>query len=219
MKYKKSINEEIQTSNENYLNYFAVIDATEVLQNNRSMINFLFPEMKVNKLINWYSSFAQSDIYNKKEKRNKLESINSRFYGDGTLKLLYRSLNTLINEPYTEPEKIDRDSDVKKLIKKIGVYIKQKLTDDDKEVVDEFLPELQTVIDNINDKIESTLLTSMKNEKEPDEESPKETEEQPNQEEPVKTEIKVNERVKNKLRKKIKEMVRTSIINKKFNKK
>ena len=211
MKYTNIISEEIQTSNENFLNYFSIIDATEILQNNRSMITFLFPDIKINKLINWYSSFAESDIYNKKDKRNKLESINSRFYGDGTLKLLYRSLNALINEPYTEPEKVDRDSDVKKLIKKISIYIQQKLTDDDKEIVSEFLPELQTVTNNINDKIESVLLSSMKSEEKPEEEPSKETEEQPE-------EKKVNERVKNKLRKKIREMVRTIVINKRFNK-
>lgn len=213
MKSNKRLNEEIETSNENFINYFAVIDATEVLQNNRSMLNFLFPDIKVNKLINWYASLAQSDIYNKKEKRTKLESINSRFYGDGTLKLLYRSLNALLNEPYTEPEKVDRDSDVKKMIKKISIYIQKKLTDDDKELISEFFSEMEIVAGKINDKIESMLLSSMKTKEEPDEEPSKETEEQPTEEEPIK---KVNERIKNKLRKKIREMVRTVVINKKF---
>jgi hypothetical protein len=211
MKSKKYINEEIETSNENFLNYIAVIDATEILQNNRSMINFLFPDVKINKLINWYASLAQSDVYNKKDKRSKLESINSRFYGDGTLKLLYRSLNALINEPYTEPEKVDRDSDVKKMIKKISIYIQKKLTDDDKEVIGEFFSELEKVASKINDKIESVLLSSMKSEEKPEEEPSKETEEQPE-------ETKVNERLKNKIRKKIREMVRTVVINKRFNK-
>lgn len=218
---KKILKEEIETSNENFLNYFVVIDSTEIIQNNRSMISFIFPDLKINKLLSWYESFAQSEQYQKKEDRTKLEAINSRFYGDGTLKLLYRSLNTLLTEPYTEPEKVARDKDVKKLIKKIGIYIKQKLTNDDTEIIQKMLPALDSATQFIEDKIEKKLLSSMKSEPESEIDNKQEDENTPKQEpdiEPTKKEIKFSKYHTNKLRKKIKEMVRRSLIDKKISK-
>jgi hypothetical protein len=221
---KKSLKEEIESSNENFIDYIAVIDSTEILQNNRSMMTYIFPDVKMNKLINWYDSFSQSEQYQKKDDRTKLESISSRFHGDGTLKILYRSLNALLSEPFTEPEKTERDKDVKKLIKKIGIYIKQKLTDEDNQTVQKMLPALESTSQTISDKIESKLLSSMKSEEETEEEpdsneEPKtddtetSSEEQP---EPVKKESKISKYHQNKLRKKIKEMVRRSLTDKKI---
>jgi hypothetical protein len=178
----------------------------------------------MNKLINWYEGFSQSEQYQKKEDRTKLESISSRFNGDGTLKILYRSLNTLLSEPYTEPEKSSRDKDVKKLIRKIGIYIKQKLTDEDNQTIQKMLPALQSTSQSISDKIESKLLSSMKSEEEPEEE-PKPTEEPKPEDietssekepESVKKEGNISKYHKNRLRKKIKEMVRRSLMDKKI---
>lgn len=221
---KKIVKEEIESPNENFLDYFSVIDSTELLQNNRGMLVYIFPDIKLNKILSWFEPFSQSEEYQKKEDRSKLEAINSRFYGDGTLKLLYRSLNTLLSEPYTEPEKSARDKDVKKLIKKIGIYIKQKLTDEDNQTIQKMIPALQSTTQSIKDKIESKLLSSMKSEEEPEEE-PEQTEEpevqgdetEPEQkEQPVKKESKVSKYHANRLRKKIKEMVRRSLIDKKL---
>ena len=209
---KTHLNEEIETSGENFINYISVIDSTEILNNNRSMLNFIFPDVKINKMITWYDKFAKSEQYQNKEDRTKLEAINSRFYGDGTLKLLYRSLNALLIQPLTEPERVNRDKDVKKLIRKIGTYIKQRLTDDDKAVIQKMFPALQSTDNIIEDKIEQILLKSMQQKQEPDEEPSKETEERPDGVDIDKKGKKVNERVKNKLRKKIKEMVRTHLI-------
>jgi hypothetical protein len=221
---KKVLKEEIESSNENFIDYIAVIDSTEILQNNRSMMAYIFPDVKMNKLINWYEGFSQSEQYQKKEDRTKLESISSRFHGDGTLKILYRSLNTLLSEPYTEPEKSSRDKDVKKLIRKIGIYIKQKLTDEDNQTIQKMLPALQSTSQSISDKIESKLLSSMKSEEEP-EEKPKPTEEPKPEDietssekepESVKKEGNISKYHKNRLRKKIKEMVRRSLMDKKI---
>jgi len=221
---KKVLKEEIESPNENFIDYIAVIDSTEILQNNRSMMAYIFPDVKMNKLINWYEGFSQSEQYQKKEDRTKLESISSRFNGDGTLKILYRSLNTLLSEPYTEPEKSSRDKDVKKLIRKIGIYIKQKLTDEDNQTIQKMLPALQSTSQSISDKIESKLLSSMKSEEEPEEE-PKPTEEPKPEDietssekepESVKKEGNISKYHKNRLRKKIKEMVRRSLMDKKI---
>lgn len=221
---KNVLKEEIESSNENFIDYIAVIDSTEILQNNRSMMAYIFPDVKMNKLINWYEGFSQSDEYQKKEDRTKLESISSRFHGDGTLKILYRSLNALLSESFTEPEKTERDKDVKKLIKKIGIYIKQKLTDEDNQIVQKMLPALESTSQSISDKIESKLLSSMKSEEEPEEE-PKPTEEPKPEDietssekepESVKKEGNISKYHKNRLRKKIKEMVRRSLMDKKI---
>lgn len=216
MKQNTIVKEELDESNDKFLKYFVLIDSTEVLQNNRSMMYYLIPDVKIQKLLQWYDSFSKSEEYSKKENRSKLESVCSRFYGDGTLKILYKSLSQIIQMPYTEPDKVSHEKDVKKLIKKISLYIQQRLTDSDKEIIEEIFPALMQSTSILSDKIDSIV---MKNMTSPEEESDKDTEE-PEEEksDESKPQKKMSEYYRRRLNKKIREMVRSVIIDKKTKK-
>lgn len=213
------IKEDLDESNVNFLKYIILIDSTEILQNNRGMIFHLIPNIKLQKLLQWYESFSESENYQKKDNRTKLESICSRFYEDGTLKILYKSFRQLITMPYTEPDKVSHEKDIKKLIKKISIYIQQKLTDSDKELFEEIESDLNNATENLSDKIDSIVLSSMGSteKSEPDEEdqSSEETSDSDEVEEPKK-ENKMSEYYKRRLSKKIREMVRSAVIEKKI---
>ncbi len=216
MKRKTILKEALDESNDKFLKYFALIDSTEILQNNRAMLYYLLPDVKLQKLLQWYDSFSKSEEYTKKENRSKLESICSRFYGDGTLKILYKSLSQVIQMPYTEPDKVAHEKDVKKLIKKISLYIQQRLTDSDKEVVEAIFPALLEATSKLSDKIDSIVLDKMTS---PEEESEKEEEKSEDGESSEsKPEKKMSEYYRRRLNKKIREMVRSAIIDKKIKK-
>lgn len=216
------IKEDLDESNDKFLKYVVLIDSTEILQNNRGMIFHLIPDIKLQKVLQWYESFSESEVYQKKETRAKLESICSRFYGDGTLKILYKSLKQLITMPYTEPDKVSHDKDVKKMIKKISIYIQQRLTDSDKELFETVSDALEEATKNLSDKIDSIILSSMTSAEEESEEEKKDTEQDSEEsstdaesEEPKK-ESKMSEYYRRRLNKKIREMVRSAIIDKKI---
>lgn len=216
MKRRTILKEALDESNDKFLKYFILIDSTEVLQNNRAMLYYLLPDVKIQKLLQWYDSFSKSEEYTKKENRSKLESICSRFYGDGTLKILYKSLSQVIQMPYTEPDKVAHEKDIKKLIKKISLYIQQRLTDSDKEVVEEIFPALLEATSKLSDKIDSIVLEKMTS---PEEESEKEEEKSEDGESSEsKPEKKMSEYYRRRLNKKIREMVRTAIIDRKIKK-
>jgi ribosomal protein L12E/L44/L45/RPP1/RPP2 len=211
------IKEDLDESNDKFLKYVTMIDSAEILQNNRGMMFHLIPNIKLQKLLQWYESFSESENYQKKENRDKLESICSRFYEDGTLKILYKSLRQLITMPYTEPDKVSHEKDIKKMIKKVSIYIQQRLTDSDKELFELFSSDLDEVTKNLSDKIDSLVLASMgsgetETEDEPEGSSNDNTEDEPEKEK------KMSEYYRRRLSKKIREMVRTAVIEKKIKK-
>jgi hypothetical protein len=205
------IKEDLDESNEKFLKYLILIDSTEILQNNRGMIFHLIPNIKLQKILQWYQSLSESENYENKDNRTKLESICSRFYDDGTLKILYKSMRQLITMPYTEPDKISHDKDIKKMIKKISIYIQQRLTDSDKELFEKIESDLNNATKNLSDKIDSIVLSSMGS----SEESAPEEEETQSSEEPKK-ENKMSEYYRRRLSKKIREIVRSVVIDKKI---
>lgn len=209
------LKEELDEPNEKFLKYIVFVDSAEILQNNRGMIFNLIPDVKLQKILKWYQTFAESEEYSKKENRSKLESISSRFYGDGTLKILYKSLYQLITMSYIEPDKVSHDKDIKKMIKKISIYIQQRLTDSDKEVFDAVSPALNDAAQNLSDKIDSTILNSMSSDEEKEKDENPETDDNLDGEQPKK-EGKMSEYYKRRLSKKIREMVRSAIIDKKI---
>jgi chromosome condensin MukBEF ATPase and DNA-binding subunit MukB len=84
-------------------------------------------------------------------------------------------------------------NEIRKIIEKIGLFIKKRLTEEDIEVLESVLSEINSVAENLSKKIDDQIENSMEMEQ--------------------KTEVKINERLRNKLRKKIKEIVRTHLLN------
>jgi hypothetical protein len=213
------IKEDLDESNEKFLKYLILIDSTEILQNNRGMIFHLIPNIKLQKILQWYQSLSESENYGNKDNRTKLESISSRFYDDGTLKILYKSLRQLITMPYTEPDKVSHEKDVKKMIKKISIYIQQRLTDSDKELFEKIESDLNDATKNLSDKIDSIVLSSMGSSEESEsEEENASSEDQTDgeQSEEPKKENKMSEYYRRRLSKKIREIVRSVVIDKKI---
>jgi hypothetical protein len=183
------------------------------------MIFHLIPNIKLQKILQWYQSLSESENYGNKDNRTKLESISSRFYDDGTLKILYKSLRQLITMPYTEPDKVSHEKDVKKMIKKISIYIQQRLTDSDKELFEKIESDLNDATKNLSDKIDSIVLSSMGSSEESEsEEENASSEDQTDgeQSEEPKKENKMSEYYRRRLSKKIREIVRSVVIDKKI---
>lgn len=190
MKSKKLVKESITVSAISPMSYIVLVDVSNVIERNKNLLQFIFPNENANTIRSWFNKFADSDEY--KQTSEKLQSISSRFSGNPTLKVLYKSLDTLKSTAYTASEKEAHEADIRKIIEKIGLFIKKRLTDEDFEVLEIVLSRLNSVAENLSKKID-TQIEDMASKEE-------------------KNEVVVNERLKNKLRKKIKEIVRTHLI-------
>lgn len=214
------IKEELHQDFKRYLKYLLMIDIVEVLENNRGMIMYLFPDVKLQKLLTWFAGIKETEFYGNKENKDKLTSISSRFYADDTLKLLYRSLNTILTSSFSEEERGQRESDVNRLTRKISLFIKNKLTDEDMEILDSAFEVLEKTASIVKAKVVSNLDRYMElpdaqkgDEEEKDKKDVEKTEE--DDEEPKKESLHDSFH-KRKLKKKIREMIRTAILRKKF---
>ena len=215
------IKEELHQDFKRFLKYLLLIDIVEVLENNRGMIMYLFPDVKLQKLIKWYTPFGGSEVYSNKEIKDKLISINSRIYGDETLKLLYRSLNKVLTTSFSEEERGQRESDVNKLVRKISLYIKNKLTEEDSEILDSVFEALEKTALITKSKIIADLdrhmeLTDASDDDDVEKKDDVEKTEK-DDEEPKKESLHDNFH-KRKLKKKIREMIRTAVLKTKIKK-
>lgn len=189
MKRKNKINETIMLSAISPISFIALIDSANVIEKNKNLIQFMFPNESMDGIKSWFYKFGKSDVY--KESSEKLQSIGSRFSTNPILKVLYKSLDTLKSATYNESEKESHEADIRKIIEKIGLFIKKRLTEDDIAVLESILPELNGVSEKISKKIDNQIDGMVDTEK--------------------KTEVVVNERLRNKFRKKIKEIIRTHL--------
>lgn len=217
----KPIKEELDVTTLSLFKYMAVIDMMEVLKNNRSMMNYVFTEKKPEEIRAWFRYLYDSKAYNDGDLKKKLMSLSSRMYGDEKIKTLYKVLNKILTSPFSEDGRDEREADVKRLMRKISIYVKNKLTDDDKESVDRAFAYLDVVSRTIKDNMMQLLDRHMEVDKsEPKDEDP-DTEKAPSKkdvesDEKPKKESLYDNFYKRKLKKKIREMIRTAIISKKF---
>ncbi len=206
-KSKKKLNESITESSVSPLGYIIFIDASSCVASSRnSYLKIMFSSESTDSIKNWFKPLTNAKVFN--EIKDKLEAIGSRFSNNPSLKALFNSLAKLKSSSYPEQDKESHENDIELIIKRISIYIKRKLTEEDIKVIETIIEELNVVVQNISKKIDDEIsLLATKAEEKPEEE--------PKKKEKQKTEIKVNERVKNKLRKKIKEMVRSYLLAKK----
>lgn len=191
MKSKKMINETIMMSAISPISFIVLIDAANIIEKRKNLLQFMFSNESANTIKSWFYKFSESKSY--KESSEKLQSIGARFSTNPTLKVLYKSLDTLKSASYTQSERESHEADIRKIIEKIGLFIKKRLTEEDIEVLESVLSEINSVAENLSKKIDDQIENSMEMEQ--------------------KTEVKINERLRNKLRKKIKEIVRTHLFN------
>jgi hypothetical protein len=199
---KNKISESIESSAISPLSYIILIDASKSIGKVKSYLRMIFPSDNPDVIKSWFKKLINSEFYG--ENKDKLESLSSRFFGNPQLTSLVITLNKIKKMPYTESEKEQHEKDIQKLIEKISLYIKRRLTDIDVEILDQLSSEINHVAEKISEKMNSDVesLMSVEVEEPPVEEKPEEK--------------KVSERMRNKLKKKIKEIVRTNLINAKY---
>lgn len=202
MKNKK-LNESIESSAVSPLSYIVLIDASRSIAKLKSYIRTIFPTENSDVLRSWFKKLINSEFYDKN--KDKLESLSARFHGNPQLTTLFVALQKIKQMPYSENEKELHEKDIQKLIEKIGLYIKRRLTDVDIEILDQLSSEINHVSEKISQKMNSDVEALMSIEA-PEEPIPDEKPE----------EKKVSERMRNKLKKKIKEIIRTNLISNRY---
>lgn len=204
MKNKK-LNESIESSAISPLSYIILVDASRSIAKDKGYVKMIFPAENPDLLKSWFKKLINSEFYD--DNKDKLESLSSRFFGNPQLNSLIVALQKIKQMPYSETEKEQHEKDIQKLIEKISIYIKRRLTDIDVEILDQLSSEINHVAEKISEKINSDVETLMSAEQEapPAEEKPEKKPE----------EKKVSERMRNKLKKKIKEIIRTHLFDKK----
>jgi hypothetical protein len=206
MKNKKRINESITESAISPLGYIIFVDAASAIAGERlSYLKTMFPSETPDVIKNWYSNLTGSKSYG--DVKDKLRAIGSRFSNNPSLKVLFNSLAKIKKSSYAEEDKESHENDIELIIKRISVYIKRKLTEEDIKVLETIVEEINSVVEEVSQKIDDEIESMATATEEVPEEEPEEEKE----EEKPKTEVKVNERLKNKLRKKIKEIIRTHL--------
>lgn len=200
MKNKK-LNESIESSAISPLSYIILVDAFRSIAKVKGYVKMIFPAENPDLLRSWFKKLINSEFYD--DNKDKLESLSSRFFGNPQLNSLIVALQKIKQMPYSETEKEQHEKDIQKLIEKISIYIKRRLTDIDVEILDQLSSEINHVAEKISEKINSDVESLMSAEQEapPAEEKPEEK--------------KVSERMRNKLKKKIKEIVRSHLLAKK----
>lgn len=193
---KKQLKEAISTGALSPLGYSVLVDASNVLEKKRGLIRSMFPSTNTANIKKWFLKISLNDKYG--ESKEKLMALGSRFSDMAALKVLYKSLNALKSTPLPEAEKEQREKDIQKMIDKIALFIRKRLTDDDAELIEKFANVINNVANSIAAEIDSELQASVQS---PEEEKPKE---EPKKEptkpiEAPKVEGKVNERLKNKI--------------------
>ena len=198
---RKILKESISESAASPFTYIVLIDALNLKEKGRGIINYMFPKENSEVIKSWFKKLYQSDLY--KEKKGNLQSIASRFYNNANLIALYKAVNGLKNMPYTESDKEIHEEDIQKLVFRISGFIKRRLSSDDDESIEIFVRELNHVAERVSEKIQIEVDAMVQ----------KETETFPVDEKPKKEKgMGVSERLKNKLRKKIKEIIRTHLL-------
>jgi hypothetical protein len=207
---KKKINESIAESAISPLSYIVFVDADASTNAKKGYLNIMFPSETPDVIRGWFRLILDSKDYSKS--KDIFAAIGSRFSTNPSLIVLFKGLAKLKSQSFTESEKEQHESDIQTMIRKISIFIKRKLTEEDTEILESMLEELNGVSEKISKKIDEELEQNMVSEEEQSE--PEEKQEK--EEEEPKTEVKVNERLKNKLRKKIKEIIRTNLISNRY---
>jgi hypothetical protein len=198
------IKEDVSSANISPISYMVFIDISSYLFKGRGLLNSMFSSKATESITKWFGRVKEDETY--KENEEAFKAISSRFMGNPILKKLYSSIDKLKTISTGETDQSERDKDIENLLGKISLFIKNRLTKKERELIGK----ISTVVNSIGNNISSTIksdLEAMTKAEAPAPIQPKSNEEKP------KVEGKVNERLKNKLRKKIKEIVRTNIIN------
>jgi len=194
------IKEDVSSANISPISYMVFIDISSYLSKGRGLLSSMFAAKPSESITKWFGKVKEDETY--KENEEAFKAISSRFMGNPILKKLYSSIDKLKTVSTGETDQSERDKDIEKLLGKISLFIKNRLTKKERELIGKMSTVVNSIGNNISSAIKSDLEAMAKAE-EP--EKPKEEPKEEPKKEPVKpieapkVEGKVNERLKNKI--------------------
>ena len=184
----KKLNEETMISTGNFTSLMVFVELAYFVEKQRGMLSVAFPTLGNKGLFKMLRGFGKNPIY--MEKKDQLLGMSERFYNNGPLKVLYKTL-AFLGSKQTKPDETDaRMQDINRVLSKIERMINGKLTNEEKEL----FASLEDSIDNYSDSLNSSLNSSIQTSISMDEPKPEETpEEEPKPEEKPKEKPKPEE--------------------------
>lgn len=195
----KRIHEATLLSAGNATSLMVFIDLAMVVEKQRGMLSVAFPSLGNKGINKMLRGFASNEMYG--EKKEQLLGISERFYNNGPIKALYKTLSFLSSQS-TKPEESDkRMQDVNRVLSKIERMINGKLTNEEREMFSQMEDSLDNVSDGLNSNLNSSLESTVGQEEPAPEEKPEEKpaeepKEEPKPEEKPKEEPKPEEKPK-----------------------
>jgi hypothetical protein len=171
------------------------IDIAMVVEKQRGMLSVAFPNLGNKGINKMLRGFASNETYG--EKKEQLLGIAERFYNNGPIKALYKTLAFLSSQPTKPEESEKRMQDVNRVLSKIERMINGKLTNEEREMFSQMEDSLDNFSDSLNSNLNSSLESSVgKEEPAPEEKPEEEPTEEPKPEEKPKEEPKPEEKPK-----------------------
>lgn len=185
----KKINEEIMLSTGNATSLMVFAELAYFIEKQRGMLSVAFPGLGNKGLFKMLRGFSQNPTYI--EKKDQLLGMSERFYNNGPLKALYKTLAFLGSKQTSPVENDVRIQDINRVLSKIERMINGKLTNEEKEL----FASLEDSIDNFSDSLNSNLNSTIQSSVGETEPTPEEKPEEKPKEEPA-TEEKPEEKPK-----------------------
>lgn len=185
----KKINEEIMLSTGNATSLMVFAELAYFIEKQRGMLSVAFPGLGNKGLLKMLRGFSQNPTY--VEKKDQLLGMSERFYNNGPLKALYKTLAFLGSKQTSPDENNARIQDINRVLSKIERMINGKLTNEEKEL----FASLEDSIDNLSDSLNSNLNSTIQSSVGETEPTPEEKPEEKPKEEPA-TEEKPEEKPK-----------------------
>ena len=168
----KRIHEATLLSTGNATSLMVFIDLAMVVERQRGMLSLAFPTLGNKGINKMLRGFASNEMYG--EKKEQLLGISERFYNNGPIKALYKTLAFLSSQP-TKPEESDkRMGDVNRVLSKIERMINGKLTNEERKMFSQMEDNLDNFSDSLNSNLNSSLESSVGQEEPAPEEKPEE---------------------------------------------
>lgn len=147
----KKINESVLLSAGNATSLMVFIELAYMIEKRRGMLQVAFPEIGPTGLYKMMKGFSSNPTYT--EKKDQLYGMSERFFNNGPLKALYKTLAFLASKPTKKDESDQRVQDINRVLSKIERMINGKLTNEEKEL----FTSLEDTIDNYSDSLNSNL--------------------------------------------------------------
>jgi len=168
----KRINEATLLSSGNATSLMVFIDLAMAIEKQRGMLSVAFPNLGNKGINKMLRGFASNETYS--DKKEQLLGISERFYNNGPIKALYKTLAFLSSQPTKTEEADKRMGDVNRVLSKIERMINGKLTNEEREMFSGMEDSLDNFSDGLNSNLNSSLESSIGKEEPAPEEKPEE---------------------------------------------